>query len=47
MEVRGKYGAEYRYEVYRHPDGRRRTPKKHTVRIEEAEDARERGAVWA
>jgi hypothetical protein len=34
MEVRKKYGQVYRYKVYRHPDGRRRTPRKCTVRIE-------------
>ena len=35
MRIVGKYGAVYEYEVFRHPDGRRRTPKKCTVRIEE------------
>jgi hypothetical protein len=25
-QVEGKYGQVYRYQVYRHPDGRRRTP---------------------
>jgi hypothetical protein len=33
MRVTGKYGATYEYQIYRHPDGRRRTPKKHTVRV--------------
>ena len=33
MKVVGKYGATYEYQIYRHPDGRRRTPKKHTVRV--------------
>lgn len=33
MEVVKKYGQVYRYKVYRHPDGRRRTPRKCTVRI--------------
>lgn len=33
MRVRGKYGATYSYLVYRHPDGRRHTPRKHTVKI--------------
>ncbi len=32
--VDGKACAQvYWYDVYRHPDGRRRTPRKHTVRI--------------
>jgi hypothetical protein len=31
------YGAEYEYEVYRHPDGRRRTPRKYTVRIQNSD----------
>jgi len=34
MEVKTKYGQLYRYKVFRHPDGRRRTPRKCTVRIE-------------
>jgi hypothetical protein len=32
MKAVGKYGQVYRYEVYRHPDGRRRNRKKCTVR---------------
>jgi hypothetical protein len=34
MPVKGKYGQVYRYLVYRHPDGRRKTPRKHTVKLE-------------
>ena len=33
MKVVGKYGQVYQYNVYRHPDGRRRTPKKCTVKV--------------
>ncbi len=32
MRIRGKYGQVYLYQVYRHPDGRRRTPRKCTVK---------------
>gem|GEM_PF-4557923 len=32
MKVTGKYGQVYSYLVYRHPDGRRRTPKKCTIK---------------
>lgn len=35
MQVRGKYGQLYRYQVFRHPDGRRHTPVKHTKKISE------------
>jgi hypothetical protein len=34
MKVVGKYGQTYSYLVYRHPDGWRATPRKHTVKIE-------------
>ena len=34
MEVTKKYGQVYHYQVFRHPDGRRRTPRKCTVRVE-------------
>lgn len=34
MKVTGKGGGVYRYRVYRHPDGRRKTPRKHTVKVE-------------
>ncbi len=34
MVVTKKYGQVYRYQVYRHPDGRRRTPRKCTVKAE-------------
>jgi hypothetical protein len=33
MKTRNFYGTPYEYMVYRHPDGRRRTPRKCTVRI--------------
>ncbi|MGD0396594.1 MAG: hypothetical protein ABSB26_06760 [Nitrososphaerales archaeon] len=33
MSVTGKYGQVYRYKVYRHPDGRRKTPRQCTVRL--------------
>ena len=33
MVVTGKYGQKYYYQVFRHPDGRRRTPRKHTVKV--------------
>gem|GEM_PF-3603946 len=36
MQVRGKYGQVYTYKVYRHPDGRRRTPRKCTVKAQGA-----------
>ena len=39
MKAVGKYGQVYRYRVYRHPDGRRRTPKRCTVKY--VEDATE------
>lgn len=35
-KVKNFYGTTYAYLVYRHPDGRRRTPRKCTVRILEA-----------
>ena len=35
MKVTGKYGQVYTYEVYRHPDGRRRTPRKCTLKVAE------------
>lgn len=34
MRVNKKYGQVYAYKVYRHPDGRRRTPRKCTVRTD-------------
>jgi hypothetical protein len=37
MEVRKKYDRVYRYKVYRHPDGRRRTPRKCTWKILEGQ----------
>ena len=36
MKVAKKYGQVYEYLVYRHPDGRRHTPKKCTVKVQEA-----------
>ena len=33
MTVTKKYGQVYSYQVYRHPDGRRRTPRKCTIRV--------------
>jgi hypothetical protein len=38
MAVTKKYGQVYQYKVYRHPDGRRRTPRKCTVRILDKEN---------
>jgi hypothetical protein len=35
MKTRNFCGAEYNYLVYRHPDGRRRTPRKRTVRVKD------------
>lgn len=34
MKVVGKYGRVYEYLVFRHPDGRRRTPKKCTWKVQ-------------
>ena len=36
MKTTNFYGTEYRYLVYRHPDGRRRTPRRCTVGEEES-----------
>lgn len=38
MQVTKKYGQRYKYRVYRHPDGRRRTPRKCTVRLTDEKD---------
>jgi hypothetical protein len=35
MKVMKKYGKVYTYQVFRHPDGRRHTPRKCTVRVQE------------
>lgn len=43
MEVVKKYGQVYRYQVYRHPDGRRHTPRKCTVRIQSTDEQRPPG----
>jgi hypothetical protein len=47
MAVTKKYGQVYRYEVYRHPDGRRRTPRKCTVRVPEATKEQVKGLMEA
>jgi hypothetical protein len=35
MSVTKKYGQVYHYNVYRHPDRRRRSPKRCTAKVEE------------
>jgi hypothetical protein len=35
MQVTKKYGQTYVYLVFRHPDGRRHTPRKCTIRVQE------------
>lgn len=35
MRIQGGDGQVYEYNVYRHPDGRRKTPRKHTVKVED------------
>ena len=37
MQVAKKYGQVYAYRVYRHPDGRRRTPRKRTVKVTDSD----------
>ena len=36
MSVTKKYGQVYHYKVYRHPDRRRRSPRRCTVKVEES-----------